>query len=83
MSCYLVLIGYLAISRHAFLLWLVFREAFVTKDQMCWWGFAGNTLCKVLFWWAGIHCSSLLSLQFLQKSLEASDDFMFDYKSMY
>jgi hypothetical protein len=34
----------LAIPRHAFLLWLVFRDALVTKEKMCKWGYAGDSL---------------------------------------
>jgi hypothetical protein len=37
----------LAIPRHSFLLWLVFRDALVTKEKMCKWGYA---------WQYGIAC---------------------------
>jgi hypothetical protein len=39
----------LAIPRHAFLLWLVFRNALTTKDHMCGWGFTGNSLCRLCY----------------------------------
>jgi hypothetical protein len=38
-----------AIPRHAFMLWLVFRNALVTKDRICYWGFEGNTLCRFCY----------------------------------
>jgi len=34
-----------AIPRHSFLLWLVFRDALVSKERMCRWGYAGDCLC--------------------------------------
>jgi hypothetical protein len=34
-----------AIPRHSFLLWLVFRDALVTKEMMSKWGYAGDCLC--------------------------------------
>jgi hypothetical protein len=34
-----------AIPRHSFLLWLVFRNALITKERMCGWGFQGDCLC--------------------------------------
>jgi len=40
----------LAIPKHAFILWLVFRDALITKEKMCTWGFTGSTLC--LSWFA-------------------------------
>lgn len=35
----------LAIPRHSFILWLVFRDALTTKERMCLWGFEGSSLC--------------------------------------
>jgi hypothetical protein len=35
----------LAIPRHSFLLWLVIRDALITKEKMCKWGYAGDSLC--------------------------------------
>jgi hypothetical protein len=37
--------NYVAIPRHSFLLWLVFRNALITKERMCGWGFQGDCLC--------------------------------------
>jgi hypothetical protein len=34
-----------AIPRHSFLLWLVFRDVLVTKEMMSKWGYAGDSLC--------------------------------------
>jgi hypothetical protein len=77
----------LAIPRHAFILWLVFRDALVTKDRMCWWGFEGNTLCR--FCYGGqesiahlfFHCSfcrriwrNLMSLCLIQNPCVEWDD---------
>jgi hypothetical protein len=31
--------------KHSFFLWLVFRNALVTKERMCGWGYTGCTLC--------------------------------------
>jgi hypothetical protein len=39
----------MAIPRHAFVLWLVFRQAIATKEKMCGWGFIGHTLCRFCF----------------------------------
>jgi hypothetical protein len=39
----------LAIPKHAFILWLVFRNALTTKKKMCCWGFTGTSLCKLCF----------------------------------
>jgi hypothetical protein len=39
----------LAIPKHAFILWLVFRNALSTKERMCCWGYVGSTLCIVCF----------------------------------
>jgi hypothetical protein len=39
----------LAIPKHAFFLWLVFRNALVTKERMCYWGYSGSTLCMFCF----------------------------------
>jgi hypothetical protein len=77
----------LAIPRHAFILWLIFRGALVTNDRICWWGFEGNTLCR--FCYGGqesiahlfFHCSfcrriwrHLMSLCLVQKSCIEWDD---------
>lgn len=35
-----------AIPCHAFILWLVFRDALITKEKMCKWGFNENYLCS-------------------------------------
>jgi hypothetical protein len=35
-----------AIPRHSFLLWLVFRDALVTKETMSKWGYAGDCLYR-------------------------------------
>jgi hypothetical protein len=34
-----------AIPWHSFFLWLVFRDAIVTNERMCKWGYAGDCLC--------------------------------------
>jgi hypothetical protein len=34
-----------AIPRHSFLLWLVFKDALITKERMCRWGYLGDCLC--------------------------------------
>jgi hypothetical protein len=39
----------MAIPCHSFMLCLVFRNALVTKDRMCLWGYSGNTLCRFCF----------------------------------
>jgi hypothetical protein len=39
----------LAIPKHAFILWLVFSDALITKEKMCTWGFTGSTLCLSCF----------------------------------
>jgi hypothetical protein len=39
----------MATPRHAFLLWLVFKNALVTKDIMCYWGFDRNSLCRFCY----------------------------------
>jgi hypothetical protein len=39
----------LAIPKHAFILWLVFRDALVTKEKLCSWGFTGSSLCLSCF----------------------------------
>jgi len=77
----------LAIPRHAFLLWLVFRGALVTKERMCCWGYEGNTLCR--FCYGGqesidhifFHCSfcrriwrNLMALCLVQQSFTEWDD---------
>jgi hypothetical protein len=43
----------MAIPRHSFLLWLVFRDALVTKAKMCNWGFGKQESIEHLFF----HCS--------------------------
>jgi len=35
----------MSIPRHSFILWLVFRDALVTKHRMCSWGFTGPSNC--------------------------------------
>jgi len=35
----------MAIPRHSFFLWLVFRDAVVTRQKMCSWGYMGPCLC--------------------------------------
>jgi hypothetical protein len=35
----------IAVSRHSFILWLVFKDALITKERMCKWGFEGDCLC--------------------------------------
>jgi hypothetical protein len=35
----------LAIPKHAFILWLVFRNALITKEKMYLWGYEGSSLC--------------------------------------
>jgi hypothetical protein len=39
----------MAIPRHSFMLWLVFRGALITKDKMCGWGYGGDTLCRFCY----------------------------------
>jgi len=39
----------LSIPKHSFFLWLVFRDALVTKYKMCCWGFSGNILCPFCY----------------------------------
>jgi len=39
----------LAIPKHSFILWLVFRDALITKEKMCTWGYTGPTLCLFCF----------------------------------
>jgi hypothetical protein len=34
-----------AIPKHVFLLWLVFRDVMITKSRMCWLGIHGDCLC--------------------------------------
>lgn len=41
----------LAIPRHSFLLWLVFRDAIVTKQKMCSWGYTGESQCLFCHGW--------------------------------
>jgi hypothetical protein len=40
---------HMAIPRHAFVLWLVFRQAIATKEKICGWGFMGHTLYRFCF----------------------------------
>jgi hypothetical protein len=44
----------MAMPRHSFLLWLVFRDALTTKKKMCIWGYEGDILCP--FCRAYIEC---------------------------
>jgi len=44
----------MAIPRHSFLLWLVFRDVLITKENMCVWGYEGDILCP--FCRACIEC---------------------------
>lgn len=37
-----------AIPGHAFVLWLIFRQA-IAIEKMCGWGFMGHTLCRFYF----------------------------------
>jgi hypothetical protein len=39
-----VLWNQVAIPRHSFMLWLVFRDALITKERMCRWGYSGDGL---------------------------------------
>jgi len=39
----------LAIPRHAFMLWLAFKNSLATKDRMLSWGFNGDSLCRFCF----------------------------------
>jgi hypothetical protein len=34
-----------AIPRHAFFLWLAFKDAIFTREHMCRWGYSGDNLC--------------------------------------
>jgi hypothetical protein len=38
-----------AIPRHAFILWLALRDALVTKEKMCSWGFSGPNVCMFCY----------------------------------
>lgn len=38
-----------AIPRHAFFLWLALRDALVTKEKMCSWGFFGLSVCMFCY----------------------------------
>jgi hypothetical protein len=38
-----------AIPRHAFILWLALRDALVTKEKMCSWGFFGPSVCMFCY----------------------------------
>jgi hypothetical protein len=73
----------LAISRHYFLLWLVFKDALVTKEKMCKWGYAGDSLC--------LFCRGrqesrehifFFPVQFQQPSVEGVNDFLFGLYSV-
>jgi len=44
----------MAMPRHSFLFWLVFRDALTTKEKMCIWGYEGDILCP--FCRAYIEC---------------------------
>jgi hypothetical protein len=35
-----------AIPKHAFMLWLVFKDAMITKSRICGWGYEGDCLCS-------------------------------------
>jgi hypothetical protein len=39
----------MAIPRHSFLLWLVFRDALITKAKICNLGFGRDTFCRFCF----------------------------------
>ncbi|XP_062173645.1 uncharacterized protein LOC133879119 [Alnus glutinosa] len=39
----------LAIPKHSFILWLVFRDALITKEKMYTWGYTRPTLCLFCF----------------------------------
>jgi len=38
-----------SIPRHSFMLWLVFRDALITKQRMCCWGYSGQILCPFCY----------------------------------
>jgi hypothetical protein len=44
----------LAIPKHSFLCWLVFRDSLTTKQKLACWGFSGNLNC--LFCYGCIEC---------------------------
>jgi hypothetical protein len=48
----------LAIPRHAFLLWLTFKNALITRDRLCSWGVPGSMEC--LFCHATQECKDHL-----------------------
>jgi hypothetical protein len=50
-----------AIPRHSFVLWLVFKGALVTREKMCRCGYMGDCLC--LFGWGCIENSEHLFFQ--------------------
>ncbi|XP_062153008.1 uncharacterized protein LOC133861274 [Alnus glutinosa] len=39
-----------AIPRHSFMLWLVFRDALITEERMCRWGYSGDLNNPVETW---------------------------------
>jgi hypothetical protein len=39
----------MAIPRHSFILWLVFKDALVTKLKMCGWGYGSDTLRRFCY----------------------------------
>jgi hypothetical protein len=69
--------NYVAIPRHSFLLWLVFRNALITKERMCGWGFQGDCLC--LFCRGSIENreTSILPMWLQQTNMEGSDSSLF------
>jgi hypothetical protein len=50
-----------AVPRHSFIIWLVFKDALITKERMCKWGFEGDCLC--LSCWSSIENRSHLFFQ--------------------
>jgi hypothetical protein len=70
----------LAIARHAFMLWLVFRKAIATKKWMCGWGFAGNFLCRFCFHYQESIEHLFFQCSFSQpKDMEKFDGGLFDF----
>jgi hypothetical protein len=41
----------MSIPGHSILLWLVFRDALVTKQRMCCWSYSGKSLCLFCHGW--------------------------------
>jgi hypothetical protein len=62
-----------AIPRHSFVLWLVFKGALVTREKMCRCGYMGDCLC--LFGWGCIENSEhhVLPMRVHQTHLEEVD----------